>query len=151
MKRLLFAIAIFALAISACDVLRGGLGMPTNDKPVVTVSSSGTITVDPDPLRFERRHGVVVITWELADNSPFRFKGPEPGRPAGIHIDREEGKPGRDDRHIDAEFSGGQVIANGRKFQLTNRVSRGGTYKYSIRLVGPGGEVKLDPAIINIE
>lgn len=125
--------------------------MASDQNPVVNVVS-GSASVQPDPLRFRRDQRAVVITWEIAAGSPFRFKRAEPGRPGGIHIDSESGKPGRDAQHIDAEFHGGQVIADGRRFQIVNRNSRAGTYKYSVRLVGPGNvELTLDPAIINME
>jgi hypothetical protein len=125
--------------------------MATDENPVVNVVN-GVASVQPDPLRFRRDRGAVVITWEVAAGSLFRFKRIQPGRPGGIHIDSESGRPGRDAAHIDAEFHGGNVIADGRKFQLVNRNSRAGSYKYSVRLIGPGNvELTLDPAIINMD
>jgi hypothetical protein len=97
--------------------------MATNEHPVVSIVN-GVASVQPDSLRFRRDQRAVVITWEIAAGSPFRFKRDEPGRPGGIHIDGESGRPGRDAQHIDAEFHGRRVIADGRKFQIINRDSR---------------------------
>lgn len=109
--------------------------MPTHDKPVVTVTN-GRISVSPDPLEFGRGQRDVVIIWTLDDSAAgFRFADAN-----GINI----GNPQR-------EFDNARVIGNGRQFQVLNRNTRPGTYKYTINLVGPNGPVALDPTIVNME
>lgn len=133
MKRVLFAAALFALALSGCDTMRGWFGMGTNEKPVVTVTN-GRIDVSPEPLEFRGR-GEVVITWKLDDSAAgFQFTSD------GIRIEDRKG-----------EFVDFRVTPNGKQFQVKNKNTVAGTYKYTIHLRGPNGPVVLDPTIINME
>lgn len=149
MKRVLLAAALCALALSGCDTMKGWFGMPSNDKPVVVIENGRVARVNPDPLEFRREQGTVVITWTLEDAAfaaGFRFAGP--GK--GVKIDRQEQGPPRD---IAVEFSDAAVIARGQKFQLKNRNSGKGTFKYSVTVVAPDGRElpPFDPRIVNIE
>jgi hypothetical protein len=145
MKRVLLAAALCALALSACDTLRARLEMPTNEKPVVNVVN-GVISVDPDPLRFRRDHGAVVIIWEIAASEQIRFADD------GITIDGEfvdgQLRKGPSDEFV--EF---KKLGDGRKFQVRNKNSRKGSYKYTVKLLGPGDRPlpPFDPAIVNME
>jgi hypothetical protein len=133
----LLAIFLAALAlIGLFRLRRGTLDMPTNEKPVVNVVN-GAVSVDPDPLRFRRDRGAVVIVWEIASSEPWRFV---------------EGK-GIDVKDPGGEFEDARVIADGRKFQIKNKNSIRRTYKYAItvRNTATGQTVTLDPAIINME
>ncbi len=135
MKRVLLAAALCVLALAGCDTFRGWMGMPTNDKPVVKVIN-GQISVSPDPLEFARGRRDVVIIWTLDDSATgFRFADAD-----GIRVE----KPQR-------EFDNARVIGNGRQFQVINRNTMPGTYKYTINLIGPNGRVALDPTIVNME
>jgi hypothetical protein len=149
MKRNLFAAALCALALSACDVLRGGLGMPTHERPVVTISN-GVISVDPNPLRFARGHGNVNIIWKV-ETAGHRFAA------RGIVIDGEVSDGSRDVRpgvplKPQDEIVDCRPLGNDQ-FQCLNKNRRPGIFKYTIRVIGPDGRElpPLDPAIINME
>lgn len=113
--------------------------MPTSDKPVVRVVN-GRPTVDPDPLQFRPDQRNVLIVWRLEDSPGFKFTAD------GIRIDGEQTAAGL---RPQAEIVDGRLTANGQQFIWLNKNSRPGTYKYTIRLEGPGGVVEKDPSIIN--
>lgn len=144
MKRLLLAAVLCLAALSGCDTFRGFLGMATHDKPTVHVVNN-QITVEPDPLRFSRDQRNVTIIWRLEDGSPFTFATD------GIRIDGEV-KPGMPPDPRQTEIVEGRRTADGRQFVFLNRNSRPGTYKYTVRLVGPGGQtIEKDPSIVNMQ
>jgi hypothetical protein len=110
--------------------------MANHDRPVVKVTN-GEISVSPDPIEFARGRRDVVIIWSLDDSAAgFRFEDT-----GGIRVE----DPKR-------EFDGGRVIANGRQFQLINRNTVPGRYKYTINLIAPDGSRRSkDPTIVNQE
>ena len=133
MKRILIAAAVLSLLLAGCDFFKRGTGM-SNEHPVVSVTN-GTITVSPDPITFRSR-GAVVIVWSLDDSAAaFKFDDAR-----GISVADTKG-----------EFDDQRVIAQGRKFQVRNKNSIAGRYKYTINLRGPNGPVSLDPLIVNAE
>ena len=146
MKRILLAVSLCALVLSGCDTMRGWFGMPTNDKPIVSVTN-GQVSVSPDPLEFPGDRQAVVIVWSLdeaAVNAGFTFAGAR----KGVKIERQvDGIP----KDIAREFDQDMVIGNGKKYQLRNRNTGAGKYKYSITVVAPGGRElpPLDPFIVN--
>lgn len=113
--------------------------MPANDKPVVRVVNSQP-TVDPITLKFRKDQRNVTIVWKLEDSPGFTFTLD------GIGIDGEETATGLQPQD---EIVDGRRTANGEQFVWRNKNSRAGTYKYTIRLEGPGGVIKQDPTIIN--
>lgn len=113
--------------------------MPAHDKPVVRVVN-GRPTVDPNPLEFRRSQPNVTIVWRLEDSPGFTFTVD------GIRIDGEETATGLQPQD---EIVEGRRTANGEQFVWRNKNSRPGTYKYTIRLEGPGGVIEQDPTIIN--
>jgi hypothetical protein len=133
MKRALLVATLSAVLLAGCDTIRGWFGMPTNERPVVTVRN-GQVSVSPEPLTFRQR-GAVVIIWELDAESGFRFADR-----TGISIADPRG-----------EFDDAKAIANGRKFQVRNKNSMKGRYKYTINLQGPTGPISHDPFIVNAE
>lgn len=143
MKRVLLAAALCAVVLSGCDTLRRWMGMPTNDKPSVTIVN-GLPSVDPDPLEFRNHQGNVTIVWHLED-STARFVSD------GIRIDGEE-VPGRPRDPRQTEIVDCRVVGDGRKFQCQNKNSRPGKYKYTIRVrLADGRVVEKDPSIVNMQ
>lgn len=151
MRRVVLAAALCALALSGCDSLRALFGMPTNDKPEVSVQA-GRISVDPKHLHFRNAHGAVVITWKLDDataRAGFRFPD------NGIVIDGEVTDGSRDVRPGLPLRPQNEIIEcrklNDHVFQCKNKNSRVGIYKYTIRLLDSRGTPlePLDPLIVN--
>ena len=108
-----------------------------HDRPIVKVEG-GRISVAPEPLKFERNRGTVVIIWRLDDSAAgFTFVDT-----VGIKIDNDQRR----------EFDEQRVIAGGRQFQVRNKNSFPKQYKYTINLRAPDGRtVSLDPIIVNME
>jgi hypothetical protein len=143
MKRVLLATALCAFALSGCDTLRRWMGMPSNDKPTVTIVN-GLPSVDPEPLEFPRHRRNVTIVWHL-DDATARFVSD------GIRIDGEV-VPGRPPDPRQTEVVDCRVVGNGSKFQCKNKNSRPGTYKYTIRVrLADGRVVEKDPSIVNMQ
>lgn len=137
MKRILLAAALCALVLSGCETLCKLCAMPTNDKPVVTVTN-GQIAVSPDPIVFEKSRGAVVITWKLDAPEGWRFANPARG---GIRINDNKG-----------QFEAFEVLGGGKHFQVRNKNTVPGRYKYTITLIGPDDKERAhDPVIINME
>lgn len=147
MKRLLSAAAICSLALLGCATPTPKEGtMATRENPVVSIVNGREIRVTPDPLQFPNDRRPVTITWTLdASASAFQFKNEQ-----GVHVEKEVRKD-KTEVAPDPEELKCKVVAGGRQFKCVNRNSRAGTYKYSIRLMGPGGELFLDPLIVNAE
>ncbi|MCA0241797.1 MAG: hypothetical protein LCI02_13135 [Proteobacteria bacterium] len=101
--------------------------------PLVSVKG-GVIAVSPDPLVFTKDEKNVRITWRLGAGD-LRF--PE----NGIVI---EGP--RQDEIVDCKPGEG-----GREFSCLNRNTRPGKYKYTIRVMQDGKELRpRDPEITNL-
>lgn len=146
MRRVLLAAALCAVALSGCDSLRHLFRMPTNNDPVVIILNGKIHAVDPDPLQFTNKGQEKVIIWSLEDDAfraGFRFADAT----KGIKIERQTNGPPQD---IGREFTGHEVLGQGKKFRVKNKHSDEGTYKYSVRIIDPNGnEQLLDPFIVN--
>lgn len=142
MKRVLVTAALTALALSGCQLLREKLGMPTSERPAVSVVN-GQIVVDPEPLTFRPHQRNVTIIWRVQD--PFQFD-----RDRGITIDGEVA-PGRPPDPRQTEIINCRPGANGKQFMCLNKNAvPGKTYKYTVRLIGPNGSrFERDPFIVN--
>jgi hypothetical protein len=134
MKRRIIAIA----AILGSLIGSAALAQPVTAR--VTMAGT-TITVQPDPIQVRRAQGAVVIRWELPAGADYVFD------PQGIVINGERvGGQLRPQDQI-AHCGGGP-----RQVTCTNRNSRRGEYKYTVRLLDANRRlVEKDPVIVNIE
>jgi hypothetical protein len=134
MKHCFVAIATFVASL---------LGSPALAQPVTArVTMEGTtIAVQPDPIRVTRAQGAVVIRWELPADANYSFD------PQGIVINGERvGSQLRPQDQI-AHCGGGP-----KHITCTNRNSRRGTFKYTVRLLDANRRlVEKDPDIVNME
>ena len=151
MKRSLYAVLVLGLALVGCSVFAQP-DTPANDRPLVTVVGT-QISVQPNPLRFERGRGNVHINWRLPQGAKHRFAE------NGIVIDGEVDDPSARELKPGARLKAQSEVvecrrtANGLQFSCLNKNSRPGVYKYTVRLVDEKG-VALpphDPSIVNMQ
>lgn len=145
------ALLASALVLAGCGHHhRHGGGMPggagtvspqQNENPRVLTDARGNLYVGLEPLRFYRRdykEGQVRVTWRLPPDSPWVFDAKE-----GIVVEHLPGQQGP------TGFICGQGQTE-REFSCLNTFAARGELKYSVKLRGKGGDVKvLDPRLIN--
>lgn len=155
LRTLACALAAAALAGGAqAQRLDGGSASPAAN-PVVYLNASGRPVVFSEPLFFRKDETDVQIVWRLPANHGLRFpddgiviegeltnnpnrsaQGPAPG--ARVALVREQD-----------EIVGCKPIDSNTAFTCLNRHTRPGTYKYTVKVVTPGGVVERDPQIMN--
>jgi hypothetical protein len=131
-KKILFA-ALGALLLASCAHFRPDdrqFADPT--RPAVNVVGGQFIVVSQEPLVFLKDQRDVVITWQLPPNANLRFPRD------GIVIDK-----GGD------EFVNCGVRDEGLRFSCTNRHTRPGKYRYTIRVQAGNRALESDPFIMN--
>lgn len=142
-RRLSLTVAIaLSTLIGACSLFSS---RATPDKPLVTISN-GKIAVEPEPLVFKVGGGAVDIVWRTDGKTLFAAEN-------GIVIDGEVAvKDGpiinpRQDEIVNCRASQDRTT-----YTCTNKRSRKGLFKYTVRLVQDGKPLPPhDPGIMNLE
>lgn len=131
-----------SVVLGACSLF-GPRGAP--EKPVVTFKD-GRIAVVPEPLIFKVGGGPVEIVWRIDGKLQFADKD-------GITIDGELAV--RDGPIVNPrqdEIVNCRASEDRQQFTCTNKRSRKGIFKYTVRLVQDGRPLPAhDPGIMNIE
>jgi len=131
MRKTVLVAVVSALVLTACACNPPIITNTTGANASVSVAN-GKIVVVPDPLSFGPGTQNVLITWQLPSSSGYTFPND------GIVISN----PGD-------EIVNCHRVQNGLGFLCTNRHSKKGTYKYTIKVEGSPAVPPLDPVIVN--
>jgi hypothetical protein len=135
MKCFIFA----AVAVTLLSSVSSALAQPAT---AVVRLDGANISVQPEPIEIRRAQGAVVIRWELPSGADYKF------HPEGIIINGEVTNAGlRQGQDQIANCSGGP-----RHITCTNRNTRKGSFKYTVRLLDQNQRlIEKDPLIVNME
>lgn len=142
-RRLSLPVAlVLSISIGACSLFST---RATPDKPLVTITG-GKIAVEPEPLVFKLGGGPIDIVWRTDGKTLFSAEN-------GIVIEGEVAvKDGpiinpRQDEIVNCRASQDRAT-----FTCTNKRSRKGLFKYTVRLVQDGKPLPPhDPGIMNLD
>ncbi len=135
MKRFIFA----AVAVTLLSSVSSALAQPAT---AVVRLDGANISVQPETIEIRKAQGAVVIRWELPSGANYKF------HPEGIIINGEVTNAGlRRGQDQIANCSGGP-----RHITCTNRNTRKGSFKYTVRLLDQNQRlIEKDPLIVNME
>jgi hypothetical protein len=127
--------------LAAAAALAAGPAAEAQPIPVEVSLDGTSITARPDPIEVRRARGAVVIQWDLPRDANYRFD------PQGIVVEGEESGGSLRPQDQIVNCGGGP-----RRFTCTNRNSKNGRFKYTIRLLDANQRlVQKDPHIVNLE
>jgi hypothetical protein len=128
-----------AAAVAVLSAVSSAVAQPIT--AVVTLTGAD-IRVQPERIEVRRSQGAVVIRWDLPSGANYNF------HPEGIVINGEVTRQGLTASQDQiANCSGGP-----RHVTCTNRNSRRGNFKYTVRLLDQNQRlIEKDPFIVNID
>jgi len=135
-------VSTLAFFVAGCACIDPRDRMPDPSYPAVSIVDDEQIVVNQEPLFFKERKKVT-ITWQLPSDSKYTF--PE-GDADLKHMKDGKWTPGSDGEIVDCKP---KAKSKGLEFTCENKHTKAGTYKYTIRVIGPGKKLELDPTIVN--
>lgn len=146
MKRLLLVASLCVLGLSGCAQFNRIFNIASDETPVVLIVNGEVEEVAPDPLRFNKAQGRVVIYWQAPSGYRFAAKN-------GIFIDGEliGGPRGKLEPTQNEIVECGAANAERTEFSCVNRNSRRGIFKYTVNMESNDGKPlkPFDPSIYN--
>lgn len=151
--RMLLAVLLTA-ALAGCEALSTRYAPPPSNRPQVSVVGDWVV-VSPEPLTFRSGAGPVQIVWQLPRGAGYSF--PQ----NGIVIEGQvvtplpiEARERQARETIVVERAQNEIVdckpLNDVEFSCTNRATKPGVYKYTIRVLRNGKPLKpVDPHIVN--